>query len=60
MLLWEMILEECDQYYLQKQFNKEIYEMIKTFQGEWIIIVLIHVKDLQVEGEETLLHQCMN
>ncbi len=47
MSLWEMILEECDQYYVRRQFNKAFYEVIEAFQGEWIIIVPIHVRDLQ-------------
>ncbi len=55
-----MILEKHDQYYLIRQFNKDFYEVIEVFQGEWIIIVLIHVKDLQAKGEETLLCQCLN
>jgi hypothetical protein len=59
-LLWEMILEEHNQYYLRRQFNKEFYEAIEAFQGKWIIIVPIHVRDLQEKGEEILLRQCLN
>jgi hypothetical protein len=60
MLFWEVTLEERDWYHLRKQFNKEFYEAIEAFQGKWIIIIPIHVKGLQAEGEETLLRQCLN
>jgi hypothetical protein len=60
MSLWAMIPKEHDQYNLRRQFNKEFYETIKAFQGKWIIIVPIHMEDLQAKGEETLLRQCLN
>jgi hypothetical protein len=46
-----MIHEECYQYHLPRQSNKEFYETIEAFQGEQIINALIHVRDLQVEGD---------
>jgi hypothetical protein len=51
MSFWEMILEECDQYHLPRQFNKGFYKVIEPFQGKQIINSLIHMKDLQAKGD---------
>jgi hypothetical protein len=50
LLFWETILKECDRYHLSRQFN-EFYKVTEAFQGEYIINFLIHVKDLQAEGD---------
>ncbi len=52
MSFWEMIPKEHDQYHLLKQFNKEFYKATEAFQGEQIINSLIHVKELQAEGDK--------
>lgn len=38
-------------YHLLCQFNKEIYESIESFQGNKSVIIPLHTKDVNVEGD---------
>jgi phosphoglucomutase len=43
--------EERNKFHLPRKFYRKDYEAIDAFQGERVINTLIHVQDLQVEGD---------
>jgi hypothetical protein len=44
-------LEKCNKFHLPKLFNENYYNVIEVFQGERNINVVMHVRDLFVEGD---------
>lgn len=48
---WDLLFEEKEMYHLPCQFNKEIYESIESFQGNKSVIIPLHTKDINVEGD---------
>jgi hypothetical protein len=41
--LWELTMEECNKHHLPRQFNKEFYDAIESFQGERVVNKPLHV-----------------
>jgi len=44
-------LEKCNNFHLPKLFSDNYYNVIKAFQGERNINVVMHVRDLLVERD---------
>jgi hypothetical protein len=45
-------MEKHNKFNLPKQFNENCYNVIQTFQREKNITLLIHVRDLNAQGDE--------
>jgi hypothetical protein len=52
MSFWELVVDGCDKYHLLKQFKKEYYNTIKTFQVKWNVSAPFHVIDLWANGDK--------
>jgi hypothetical protein len=49
--IWDLSFDEKEKFHLPHQFNREFYELIKTFQGERNVIAPLHVKDVKVGND---------
>ncbi len=47
----ELSIKECDKHRLPRQFNPIYSNAIEVFQGERIINVPLHVRDVHVDGD---------
>jgi hypothetical protein len=50
--LWDLSYVEKERFHLHCHFNKEFYDLIEAFLREKTIIVLLHTKDVNVEGDK--------
>ncbi len=48
---WDLMFKEKERFHLLCVFNREYYESIDVFQGEKVINVPIHVKDVNAKGD---------
>jgi hypothetical protein len=53
-------MEEHNKFHLPRKFYKKDYEAIGAFQRERVINTLIHVQDLQVEGDVNYITPILN
>jgi hypothetical protein len=44
-------MEKSDKHHLPRQFNKEFYDAIESFQGERTMNKPLHVRNIHVEGD---------
>jgi hypothetical protein len=57
---WELVVDEHDKLHLPKEFNCGFYETIYVFQGKRNVKKLIHVRDLQVDGDANYIASIAN